>query len=540
MIRIWVQGFQWNQATIINDFFKVSFLNKTELPTPITNRIDVFPSIHEIDELNYSGEDVEQDVRGYYKTMYSSNFSFRISPFKKLSNGQRADDFFLIQGNTNYIKYKVEVEVDGVTLFVGSVNQDGISQTYDTSELSEMISVEALGFDAEAKQYYGNLPLPNFTDIPGSGQTSYKVIFEGENDNLSQSIKTNFLSTFITGLFESNFFVNPTEFTAWRIMERPHFYKVNVTGSNLQWYKSGYRSAQRRGENRFDYFNRLMNAMGWVYYFWTRNNVPAIYVKNRFETGGSVFTLDASNIIGYEIKKSSPFLRPYAVAMFDGREFGGDAGLSNSAMRGDRTYVIGHNRQEALNSSGISDVVESGGKYVSPTYQNYGTVRVNDDTMFQYSIDSAPGGNVISTHTINKTDLLVIDNGSHVNFGMQVDWVNTKNFDSDENINNTSFVFTGHYGNHIFASTSVIHPSPDLFNVSYRDYIKQNTFKNNFLALLRGSSNHVVTVTVKGLITTPMTTLQFNNGQFVGKRFSIKEMSLDIYRRQTNLTLYSI
>lgn len=540
MIQVFVQGWSWNNLSMDNQFWKVSFLNKTVTPVPFTSRTDLFPYLVEdgLGTISFTAEDVEQDIKGYYKSMYSSNVQLRFNG-NKLINGQTLKDFFLIDQNTSYIKYKVEIIYNGTTLFVGSISQDGLSQVVDTSAESGTITATVLGFDKEAKDYYSNIPLRPMSFIPGASPSlTYRVEFEQEGEI---NIANHSVPIFFSQLFDSNFFISPTDLRSytgntWRIIDRPHFLKTPA--GKLQWYKSGYSTAVQKGENVFDYFKKVCNAMGWVFYFWTRNGVPALFIKDRKDNSAFNTLYIGNDIIldsGYHLQKTSPNIRPHAVVCLDGQEFGGDFGLSNSAMRGNRVSVLAYNRQRVTITSGIKDVNRIGQGY-SATYQHYGTVRENTDDKFSYSIDSAPGGNVLFNYKMNKEDVMILDNGSHNDLGVQVDRFNRKNFAQQEPVNSSSFLFTGHYGHHCYAPVD----NSDSNNVNFNDYSQTNFYLDNFKSLLTGALNYSVDVRIKGLLTTPFTNAEFTNGEYPNIKFTIKDVGLDLYRNETELKVYAI
>ena len=551
-IDIYCQGFIWNETVVGNDFHKISFLNTTpaEQPTPLTEKIklNMFLVRDSLQDLTVGIEDTDTDGGN---SAYAVPSDLSLDVHSRQPDLDYLKEFFRVVKDTTYIKYKIEIKDDGDLKYLGTIDQAFIKQALTQADRHRDVQIKIKGYETEFKEYFEGKTLPAFTSVMATGHTQYQVEYHNEGFKYIQKAT---LTSFLPALFEycaTIKFEEDLRDRVWEIVERAHFVKYST--GRLIWYKCGYASIVRDGGSIFDFFVKLMNSMGWQWFAGMDNGVFTIYIKNRSTVSLPTYNLNAQRFLrgSRVLGKSDPNILFKHIIIKDGEMFGGTTNpnlmFGSPDLRGRRWIIVTLLGKQSLYPNHLDDVgwLPVGG-YSTIAFTTFSQRRGD----FSYGICATIVGTTatFTGHSVGENDTLFINAGENTK-GMQVDYANKKNYDSDERepFSGTAMLFTGCYGNCLgYQAKNQNH----LHVYNYWDYVCGNTdpwgashnydkmFENNMKAYIERRGNRTPELTVNELVWSPLITPEFNSDEHYGtEKFNIAEMKLNLNKRTTNFKL---
>lgn len=169
-------------------------------------------------KISYANSKIDESNAQYYETgtvdLKLSNTNTGWGSLGEYINSDKLTDFFELNNFTEQFVFYVEirqVESDRI-LFTGVIRKDGISFT---DRANEILDIMVLGLEKEFADYYSNLPLVPFSDLP----------VENMNFTLDGLQFANLGWVFIKNLSNVQFaFGSDPVVTKYRVANRGYFY----------------------------------------------------------------------------------------------------------------------------------------------------------------------------------------------------------------------------------------------------------------------------------------------------------------------------
>ena len=484
---------------------------------------------------------------------------------RNLTRGQtiKLQDFFEVYSNDNLMKWKVNYYDDSNTLiYTGIIYKDGVKFPNPKATILNILTV---GYEREFKEYYKAKPLRPGSEIGWHvrdpiNYTGLKVNdltivlgrnFPGIEIPLGQSL---FLLDY--AVLEWGYTVAPDS----HMLEQENFFHV----------KCGYRNFADAGVSRFDFFNGMMQAMGWVWYFY----LGKLYIKQRYDLNLNLNVISADRFINHSIE--STFNNKADVIIIEDGEYFDNGGQGANVLSGisifrnstNKSYNLGGDRSmvfsEKLSYNNYErpfrNIIYSGANVYLNTYYNWTFARRGDSNEKEYIIDK---------HSIGTTSPYSIDIEKlyypHYKYMRISPVTNPRDYSSGYDKENPRADTGAYYGNGNFLSISnqPVTSSHVLYNGNpanciikylgslinkyqgYESYCNSQTFKNNFKTLLRSSASVNIKASVKELITNPFQNFQITDysysNEVYNKIFFLNKLGFNSKGSGiTNLELYTI
>lgn len=446
-----------------------------------------------IGNIEFSFDLVDSDSSGesYYMTPSEMNFTLG-----GIINEKYLNNFFELFSDELYVKYQIEVFYKGNSVWRGIINPESFSEAFKPSGDSQQITFSTFGFEKEFAEYFVNKPLEN---LVSSGVkydnnlkiycvdilNAFKALFCPNNNNILFDCEPG-LETWKIGL-------EPT-------LQRPDALSTIDFKSEYYPYvmlKSGYNNIKELGENKFDWFKKLLTSMGWVFYF----DKTTLMIRNRQPINGTLTNLEIEKIRDWKLSKQFMSVGYDYVIIDDGEYY-----LNNDpegAYYGKNLYAISNIYDEFLFSVHFRDYYNRSNTDSSLLFRQY------DKLFFDYTEDDwyntiqwgkitriMAGGkrfvynfNNTPTYTaVPKKRLLKLNCGS-----------DTSSIDFVKYINNPPLYIWRvhyekvHYGNCMFKESNNVY-------TTYQDYVYSQQFRNNMNRYFKDKSIRKITVNYNDLL----------------------------------------
>ena len=235
-------------------------------------------------KISYANSKIDESNAQYYETgtvdLKLSNTNTGWGSLGEYINSDKLTDFFELNNFTEQFVFYVEIrQVEGDRiLFTGVIRKDGISFT---DRANEILNIMALGLEKEFADYYSNLPLVPFGDLP----------VENMNFTLDGLQFANLGWVFIKNLSNVQFaFGSDPVVTKYRVANRGYFYApfTKVLLTDTLSLMSGYEQFYLDSLSRFSFFNSVCLGMGWRWFF----RYGLLYITDRYDTTQATISLD--------------------------------------------------------------------------------------------------------------------------------------------------------------------------------------------------------------------------------------------------------
>ncbi len=277
----------------------VNFHNKNINPVK-KNSIDLAAYMLKGTGLKYKNKREEIDRIGDSLQLFTtaSSLTLNLSNVKK----PKLSEFFNIYSADNkFIRYKVEVFENGILEFKGSVSVQDLELSFP-SDVKErkIVELTVFAWDAELHEYAAN------NEMPAPTETQWKLTPQIHGIAVDRMRLPDLVNIFFgipknRIIFDSG--INGTmNLNKWDIFRHPFL----APGYNIL---NGYDLIKANFNfSRLDFFKKLCNSMGWVFYLKYNAAVNDIFmiVRNRVthKSFYSELVLDATKCLGYNIKFS--------------------------------------------------------------------------------------------------------------------------------------------------------------------------------------------------------------------------------------------
>jgi len=487
-------------------------------------------------------------------------------------------DFFALDNNdTNgFLNYKILVYQDGEFIFQGVLKpQDLVYNMPFERNDRKIIECTIYGWDKEFKEYFTQGEMPDL---------STPVNYWYPQEYLGSYVDITGLDSMLVGLFGFSFdgeiiyddgIDGGENLGKWRIARIPNLINPQVITNPTFWFMNGYDYIRSNFNlSPFDFFRKLCNAMGWVFYFKIVDNSLKFVVRNRV-TKSDFFDsreIDNSDIIGYdteysqyrqkvktikipafEISGGNEILKTPIINIFDEED--------NERIKGAYDLVFSKENTPPLEdkifcNDMVVDFSRSTDKILPNVYFDYGFskfIRQNDENMkvANQFYDYADSEITVLQNFLNYDVkfLLEID-GGHNNF--QADVKRRKNLDdavatdyrSGDNISDRDLIYMGNIGTAMireqassqwFQYTALNNAVSTNYN-----YTKSAQMKANIEALLTDTSNLILNITVNGFNPYIDEVITFSNPDVIfpfGYEYDIIGCNADFMKDETNYSL---
>ena len=489
----------------------------------------------------------------------SSNIDFKLTDLESTS----LSDYFNLYNDTRFIKYIVDIWKDGQVIWKGIIKQEGIKKTFSTGNDNEVLSVLAIGWESEFKEYFSNKELPEWSSstyqfpfqiwqtAPG-GTADWETIY-------GRSFMY-FLSS-ITGQqidYES-------DLGDWNISRNAFLHNK---GSYKNWFiKSGYLRMWTE-ESIYGFMEKVCNAMGWVWYMYLLSGYDTVWgltIKKRGgATGLSTLAIPYSDFISWSVEKNDKIVTYDYIIVLDGHFIGGNQGFPEGYSvpevgfdhRGERMAVISdkistENRtnhwQIIDGTAGVGDPIIGSGGYDLERRYGYKFAKYAGETDEYFNIKVHTRGTTAANSTtigysLPKERILFVNGGDSKNFYTGCYMDNTSNFLWEPGLVGTPMtdamlLWKGNHGSMMFQQSGY-----DLIN--YQTYTQTDEFANNFRPFLDSRKNQKVTIRVKQVITDPLQYVTVSGTtkepfKIRGNKWAIVGMETDLLNDITELNLAS-
>lgn len=497
-------------------------------------QIDIKDYLIDMGELSYDFDEAEKENGENQLFFVASDITFKLSG---IENNDFLKTYFGLYTDTDYIKWHIKILPTGTSTatWEGLVNHESISLEQSPSDDSDQISITALSFEKEFKSYFQGKPLPSSTEMFNSGTNGFGGV--GTQIRVTKRID------YAIPLLFPNTSWNFTDYLSeWHIIKDAILYPksyVYGTDENYIFIKSSYERIVSNGENCYDFFRRLCNAMGWVFYY----KDGQFQVKDRSTDIPTLTTLDVNEIIDNTISKYRETEVFDHVLILDGTIDGGDGtggnigGITEAEqpyqMRGARFQILSDKNPEEIrigtwwqNMTGfLLNVFNIGDKFLR--YFN------EDTTTFNLAFHTKTGQNglvpiwELDKRGASKQDMLVIDAGDTGNLmwlyqtvtanGYSAGWLAPHSADVESPNPDNSWGgsyqhyrvrFKGNYGNCL---CKVDTTGEGFCYYTYQDYVKTDLFYDNFKKFFSSKTTRKINIKYNDVITNPVQVFNFEN-----------------------------
>jgi len=485
----------------------------------------------------------------------SSNVDLKLSDLQTgcgLESSVTISSFFSLYDDTRFIKYKVRILNSGTLIWQGVIYQEGIEKTFSDTNDNEVLSILALGWETEFKEYFSNKPLPIWNTNEWANWYSPEAFYYtapgGTAGWETQKGRTfwGWFSVLING-----FVSVPTNLQNWYASKNGWLHNK---GSYQNWFvKSGY-DRMWTEESIYGFMEKVCNAMGWHWFF--RTDAVGQYsftVKSRGGAVGlSTYSIPYEDFMRWQVTKHPKIITYDHVIILDGNFVGGNLGFPEGYSvpqvgeehRGERMIIISDKlgvENYSNHWDNIDGTAGSGG-YVLQRNSGYLFCKYAGETDEDFNIIVYTKDGTTKNHSLPKSKILFANGGDSGQFytGCYVG-SNTSNFLWETGLVGTPMthemlLFKGCYGSMMFQVSGT-----NLTN--YQSYARTTEFKNNFRPFLNTRLNRSVTIRVKDLITDPLqyiTVTGYNEEPFAaGNKWAITSMETDLLNDITELNLAS-
>ncbi len=556
-IKILCRGYSWYGVVPREEIYKANFFSGIN-PAPFTEEIDLtnFLTQNGMGKIIYEFDTSVQLGDGTNELFFvASDLNLSLTNFKTTSNGDRLSDYFRINQDTSFIKYKVSIYYKNKLVYLGIIDQDGIEIPFGTSNESEIIQCKVLGYEKEFVDFYQNDYLKPNSDITWeiNGSMPYvqfqsSISNEGDPELVrpaSLSLKKVIAANMSNTLLPESSIRLEYPISEYIVVQTPFFYKADNT-HELIWAKTSYERIQYANhiqETKWNWLKRLCNGMGWVIFFFLDNENFCLGIKNRSSINLPGTNLEVRNFIDFRITKDKSDMTYDNLVIIDGTLIGSDhAFYNNGNLKGEQLIIMSDYNKQNFNTSFISGV-SVGGSY-SLNFNNPYIHYYNDDgDNFRYSTLTSSGDSTPDISQISKKRTIFVDTGDA---GTEAQFVNLQNkangrgfsigtTDIIESESGKWLVYKGCYANMLLLRVGEEWQS-------YYQYVKTTTFANNFAKFRSTKQNKKFTGRYAGIILNPFQQFKLlndpNNIISAFDTYSIHGMSIDLVEETTELDLY--
>jgi len=556
-LRIVLEKYSWANTTVINEvnFFGLTNPTLTGSLTVHNNLAKSYLVKDSFGDVNYDFANVDENNSLYFS---ASSLSFQL--LNAIGQGEDLDSFFEIYTTDNYIKFKLFIYDDSEDLiYTAIISKDGVS--YANREQS-IISVLAVGYEKEFKEYYSNVKMVHPDSIDNENSIKADIDLTGLNFK--------YLSTVIGILFERVSITFPSVAGAMWVADKPYIYSpLSVMSENdLFECKSGLINFYNAGMTSYEYLNFMCLSMGWIWFFY----LDRLIIRPAYDVASPELVIDYNEtFLEHSIENTVlDFTRENIVI-----ECGEYYALDGHATRtnqfpltvrnssGDHYLGSYINIVYSLNNSDTTEVNAYRGLnlalfgsdyYYIPNYNNHThKAYIDSDRYFRYY------KSFYTTGTNNLNDLLltttyynysvnnsiVINTGvTNRNNGSYLDTTNARgstgryygNGNSLATTNAITDVEIGYTGS---VGESVIYK--DIATGKYYNYdnlMKFDFMKKNFLTYVSNNINVLLGLRIKSLITNPLQVPKLLNYVYANInniKMTITQLGYNIFTKLTNL-----
>ena len=523
-------------------FSERSIFNTAATKWPVGPTVDLMDYAIDIGKLSYSAIRTELEA-GYNSLVYDcGDMTIKLSGIK---NNKFLVNYFDLY-NTNHAntfkQYIIQIKYNNQITFIGTLNQDNISELNNSSKTSEIITIQLLGLEKEFKRYFGALPLPDHKSIFINGFL-LPWGFKSDTEDKEFACCLN-VSQFFSSLFQINALGPP-----WFVNNIPQMY-VTTQFPDQQWYiKSGYkRFYQDNKYSCFDLLDKTCDAMGWR---WQVNHLGESFenfqlmIRNNSDYGLPVLQIDYGALdnykIGYQINRCDIDYIIIPDGYYKTGTYFGKQG---------KPFYMMTNKFSPINETRFFEGFHHGtgnqGFYTFWPWNNQKRYCVENaeakDTLDYGEIYYWDPGNwshnTNDRKFIKSNKILFLDGGSHDSQSTVCAASTGRNYNAiDVGQDPADILFRGCCGSILFQ-----YDPGQYWNIQndYNNYCKSSTFTRNFLPLLEGGNNQTIESDLKGVITDPLVTIRFinsNNSFFQNSLFALNQLEVDYINESSKILL---
>lgn len=525
---------QYDFSTVTNDVNEVNFfsgLNPTLLDTiDLTDYIEIDKS-----DVTFKAKREEIDREADSLKLFGTFDSIKLT----LSNLETPSifDFFALDNNdTNqFIHYKILAYNGTELIFQGILKSNDLryNMPYEFND-RELVDVTIYEWGKEFKDYFSNGEMP---DLSTPVNYWYSETFVGE------SLQLTTINSMLVGLFGFDFDneiiyddgIDNENIARWRIMRVPNMGNPTSPTDTNFWWLNGYDYVKSNQKlSSFDFFRKLCNGMGWLFYFKIVDNQMKFIVRNRV-TESAFFNgrvIDNEDVIGYTTEYSQYRNKVKTIKIPVMQISGGNEifysrndvptsfAVESTIMHGAYDLVFSKEqtppRQDLIYFQ--TALLKTGDNiYIRPIAQNgygYSKYYSTDENTTRYEnifVNYTEDGDIdfIERFEFNYDNkfLLGID-GGHNDFNATVkrrkdlDNGTATDYESGDNISDTDIIYTGNIASSMMREqasslwTQYIALNNDV--VTNYSYTKSAQFIANMESLLTDDSNLILNIQVKG------------------------------------------
>ena len=537
--KIYIQKYSWADTVPVTE--RNLYSDATVSISPRIEITDLLIS-GSLSEIEYTKEAINANDNKLY--LESSNFSFNLLDATNSGlSPLTVSDYLGLYEYDNTYKFVITVEDNHDNIYIkGLLYKDGISYQ---DRKNNIISLLAVGFENEFKDYYQNSKLPDL---------SFNTLL---NINLS-GFKARLLKSVLQDLFNID-----VEFSSsilnYYISRTPYYYKPHTDFfRQLINIRSGYECFRRDEITKMTFLNSICLSMGWVWYIY--NDV--LYIKNRHERNYTERVINwETEIMNHSVKNVQPDITFDNVLIDSGSFFSNGTLLSPAYSTASFQSLQGQRMSVYKSEIGYDNYIQPfynlylDGTTYNIGYNNYTTIYQNSDnnkhTFKKYNVYQPQPAitNEVFEYPDNRTLLLTPyvntqDNAGGIDItlarttGGYIDIGNGNFFSTNIALGDNDFRYTGNAGMSLFLYDSDI----DKY-ITYDDYTNlrySNTFKDNFAKYSKFNERIMFEVDVNGLITNPLLSFKISNYPYwsiENDTFSLQALSYDLNRNTSKLIL---
>jgi len=214
-------------------------------------------------------------------------------------------DFFALDNNdsNSFLAYKILIKDEGELISQGILKPNDIvyKQPLEPND-RDIIQVTIYEWGKEFKNYYSQGEMP---DLSTPHNYWINQTFNGS------TVEYITLTSLVEGLFgigdmemmTDQGIDGNTSLRSWRMTRLPNMINPQFSTDSLFWFQNGYDYIRENQKlSPFEFFKKLCNGMGWVFYFKIIDNELKFVVRNR-KTNKNFFkrrTIDNRDIIEYD------------------------------------------------------------------------------------------------------------------------------------------------------------------------------------------------------------------------------------------------
>jgi len=561
---------QYYFGSVTTDVNEVSFFSGLE--PSLINSIDLIDYVKNESDLIISSRREEIDTIEDSLRLFTSFGSLDLS----LSNlvRPRLFDFFIIDNNENpFYLYKIKMIDDGTLIFQGTLSPSdlGYSNPQEFNE-RETIDLTIYGWGKGFKDYFSSGLMPDLS-FPNYW---FEEEFNGnplEVTSLLLLINALFAIPY-SNIITDNGINDDTTLNAWRIKRFPDLVNPTTTSNSgndpTYWFQNGYDYISSNQKlSPIDFFRKMCNAMGWVFYFKIVDNEMKFVVRNRVTTK-NFFTqrqIDNADVIEYSVVFAEYRQRVKVIKIPALEAFGGDSIFYDSTgilIIANLVYQGKHDLVFSVDSTPPkTDLIyfteakldlSAGWKIKPKAIEDYGFSKYfngdNVNTKYENIFYNSGELTEVFAFSYDGRFLLEIDAG-HNNFSAEkkkrknLQTAVASDYNSGDNISGGDLIYDGNIGTAMCRLESGANSYTQYLALNNglsgnRSYTRSPQFQSNIQALLTTNSNLNVLVKVKGFYHDIDEVLSFNNPADIfpfGYEYDIADVKAD---RKNKVTTYEL